>query len=100
MESGALITVDIVDGIGLVLYISQSKDYVKILKLVILFAGMAAIFHGDHISIMAVSEKKSGLETNAHRYLILFFHDRCHRTRRLCLGDQPGKDGKTHFKSI
>ncbi|MDP6926011.1 MAG: hypothetical protein QGG84_02855 [Rhodospirillales bacterium] len=43
MESGTLITVDIVDGIGLVLYISQSKDYVKILKLVILFAGMAAI---------------------------------------------------------
>ncbi len=59
------------------------KIYVKILKLVILFAGMAAIFHGDHISIMAVSGKKSGLETNAHRYLILFFHDRCHRTRRL-----------------
>jgi hypothetical protein len=43
VESGTLITVDIVDGIGLVLYISQSKDYVKILKLVILFAGMAAI---------------------------------------------------------
>ena len=43
MESGTLITVDIVDGIGLVLYISQSEDYVKILKLVILFARMAAI---------------------------------------------------------
>ncbi len=77
--------------IALVRYVSNQEDYVKILKLGVLFTGMAAISlliifqfwqHTELQKIVAVEKlyssafrairkKKSKLEANVHRFIIL-----------------------------